>query len=140
MALPRSHESRTFYRAAKQRFEDADFLLRVGADQHTTASVYLAGYSVECILKSLLLAESTSVRGRQIVSLFRGRAAHDFEWLRQQLMKAGVKIPDFLALPMNRVGTWSTDLRYATGYLPSREAKSFLHAAREIIVWADGRM
>jgi len=38
---------------AKQRFDDALLLLEMG---RTTAAVYLAGYSVECMLKALILS------------------------------------------------------------------------------------
>ncbi len=56
MALPRAAEARRYYRAAKQRYEDAQMLLEAG---RTTGAVYLAGYAVECILKALLLANVT---------------------------------------------------------------------------------
>ena len=52
MALPNAVEARPFYRSAKQRFEDAQFLLE--ADR-TTGAIYLAGYSEECILNALIL-------------------------------------------------------------------------------------
>ena len=48
MALPSASEARPYYRAAKQRFEDARFLLE--ADR-TTGAIYLAGYCVECMLR-----------------------------------------------------------------------------------------
>jgi len=54
MALPRSPEARLFYQAAKQRFEDALFLLA----GRRTAAVYLAGYAVECMLKTLILSRA----------------------------------------------------------------------------------
>jgi HEPN domain-containing protein len=40
VALPSSEPARRFYRAAKQRFDDALLLLEMG---RTTAVVYLAG-------------------------------------------------------------------------------------------------
>jgi hypothetical protein len=53
VAMPSSVQARRFYRAAKQRFDDALLLL---AMERTTAAVYLAGYSVECMLKALILS------------------------------------------------------------------------------------
>ena len=50
MAIPRSKESRLFYRCARQRFGEAEILLEAG---HPTGAVYLAGYSIECMLKAL---------------------------------------------------------------------------------------
>ena len=52
MPIPTSSNARLFYRAAKERFEDAELLLSLN---RTTGAVYLAGYSVECIIKSLIL-------------------------------------------------------------------------------------
>lgn len=52
MALPTSKEPRLFYRAAIRRFEEAQFLLEKGS--YTTASVYLAGYAIECMFKALM--------------------------------------------------------------------------------------
>ena len=53
MALPQSAEARLYYRAAKQRFDDSQLLLRWN---RTTAAVYLAGYTVERFMKALVLA------------------------------------------------------------------------------------
>jgi hypothetical protein len=45
MALPKPVEARRYYRAAVQRFDDAQLLLE---QSRTTGAVYLAGYTVEC--------------------------------------------------------------------------------------------
>jgi hypothetical protein len=47
--------ARRFDRAAIQRFDDAQFLL---SGSRTNAAVYLAGYSVECMMKALILSTS----------------------------------------------------------------------------------
>jgi HEPN domain-containing protein len=52
MGLPNSKAARQFWRSSKQRFDDAELLLKAG---HTTGAVYLAGYGVECMLKALLV-------------------------------------------------------------------------------------
>jgi hypothetical protein len=51
MALPTAKEAQPFYQSALQRFEDAQYLLD---GERTTAAIYLAGYSVECMLKALI--------------------------------------------------------------------------------------
>lgn len=53
MAVPRSKEARRFYRCAKQRLVEAQVLQNASMP---TGAVYLAGYSVECILKALLFS------------------------------------------------------------------------------------
>ena len=78
MALPQPPEARRFFRAAKQRFDDAQWLLEA---ERMTGAVYLAGYTVECFLKALVLAGvAPAVRGH-ILSEFRGSRAHNIEWL-----------------------------------------------------------
>lgn len=54
MGVPKSKHARLFYRCALHRRDEAKILRK--ADPRTTGAVYLAGYSVECILKALILA------------------------------------------------------------------------------------
>jgi len=49
MGLPRAPEAQRYDRAAQHCLEDAQLLLTWG---RTTGAVYLAGYTVECVLKS----------------------------------------------------------------------------------------
>lgn len=138
MTLPAFNEARVFYRAAFERFEDAEFLYQ---SNRNTASVYLAGYGVECILKSVILASiaSQSDRANQ-VGEFRGARAHSYEWLKQRYSELGGSLPGSLRRPFSRVNSWATDIRYMAGAVKSKDAKSFLDAALEIIKWADGRL
>ena len=78
VAMPSSVQARRFYRAAKQRFDDALLLL---AMERTTAAVYLAGYSVECMLKALILSAVPQAQEAALLARFRGARAHDYEWL-----------------------------------------------------------
>lgn len=82
MPIPRFKDPRQFYRAAYQRFAEVQFLLE--RSNFTTASVYLAGYGVECILKALLLYVPSSKHAATFKT-FRTAAAHDFEWLKERL-------------------------------------------------------
>lgn len=138
MPLPRSGPARRFYRAAKQRFADALLLLDMG---RTTAAVYLAGYSVESILKALILSAVPRSQEEEVLSKFRGARAHDYEWLmRFYRDKGGTRMPRQLILHFARVNTWSTDMRYSPGTIAMREAKAFLDSVAEIIHWADRRL
>lgn len=138
MAVPSSQNSRLFYRASKQRFEDAEFLLDVG---RTTAAIYLAGYSVECIIKALVLAVVPRAQENEILAMFRGARAHDYDWLRQfYAERGGPRLPPDLVPHFTRVNTWSTDMRYLPGTIALRDAKAFLDSALEILIWADGRL
>jgi HEPN domain-containing protein len=138
MAIPASIEARLFYRCAFQRYEDAVVLLRA---EHTTGAVYLAGYGVECILKALVLSTSAPAARSQMLKLFRGTKAHDFEWLRTQyLLGAGPPFSREVIEAFTLVNTWSTGMRYLPRKLRKDAAASFLTAARNIIHWADGRL
>jgi HEPN domain-containing protein len=74
VALPSAEHARHFYRAAKQRFDDALLLLEMG---RTTAAIYVAGYSVECLRKALMLAVVPRGQAEEVLSMFRGAPAHD---------------------------------------------------------------
>ena len=139
MALPKSKEARLFYQAAIQRFDDAQFLLEQGG--RTTAAVYLAGYSVECILKALILSTATGKRRAEILASYRGQRAHSFDWLKEQYLRnLGPSFPRDIARCFRTVSSWSTDMRYKTGRLDPEESSAFLQAAETIIRWAEGRM
>jgi hypothetical protein len=76
MALPRAAEARLYYRAAKQRFDDSQLLLKWN---RTTGAVYLAGYTVECFIKALVLANVAPDLRHQLLGEFRGNLAHSIE-------------------------------------------------------------
>ena len=69
MALPQAAEARLYYRAAKQRFDDSQLLLKW---DRTTGAVYLAGYTVECFMKALVLANVVPDLRQQLLGEFRG--------------------------------------------------------------------
>src|SRR5437868_14214381 len=111
MGLPQAPEARLYYRAGKQRFEDSQFLLREG---RTTGAVYLAGYTVECFLKALVLASVAPGLRKQLLGEFRGGRAHDIEWLGALYRRhVGGATPRGITRHLSRVASLSTDLRYA---------------------------
>jgi HEPN domain-containing protein len=138
VAMPSSVHARRFYRAAKQRFDDALLLLEM---ERTTAAVYLAGYSVECMLKALILSAVPQAQEAELLEGFRGARAHDYEWLLHLYTeKGGARMPASVVPHFARVNSWSTDMRYTPGTLAAHEAKAFLEAAIEIMTWADRRL
>lgn len=138
MGLPAAAEARLYYRAAQQRYEDAILLLNAG---RTTGAVYLAGYTVECYLKALILAGVPAGNRREILGQFQGSRAHSFEWLgnlyRRQVRTS---VPADVTRHLLRVATWSTDLRYLTGTLKRPDATAFMLSVEAVARWADGRM
>lgn len=138
MPVPSSPNARLFYRAAMQRLEDAEFLL---ASERTTAAVYLAGYGVECILKSLLVSVVPRSQEDELLAMFRGARAHDFDWLRRQYrQRGGPGEPRLTAEHFIRLASWSTELRYSPRSISLRESRTFLDSAAAVTLWAEGRI
>ncbi|MFO0848179.1 MAG: HEPN domain-containing protein [Gemmataceae bacterium] len=138
MPTPADPDARLFYRVALDRFDDAGVLL---ADGRTTGAVYLAGYSVECMLKALVLATVPAAHRPDVLDEFRGAKAHNFDWLRDLYrMYGGPHPPPEAVRALYEVNGWGTALRYRAGTIPVRQARQFLAAARKIMTWADGRL
>jgi len=138
MGVPSSIEARLFYRCAIQRFEEAQILLR---SDRTTGAVCLAGYGIECILKSLILSVVAPGRTVSVLQSLRGHRAHDYEWLRQQYFdNQGPDFPRAINMHFTLVSDWSTELRYVAGKMKADDAEDFLAAANGIIEFAKGRL
>jgi HEPN domain-containing protein len=139
MGLPAAQEARPFYRAGKQRFEDARLLLEKA--ERATGAIYLAGYGVECLLKALVLSLVPAGNRQEVTANFRGARAHNFDWLKAQYFQnGGTPFPSEISKAFALVNTWDTEWRYRPGIVSRREAEDFLNAAEQIIMWADGRL
>jgi hypothetical protein len=123
---------------AYQRFEEAEVLFGAG---YYIGAVYLAGYAIECILKTLILEAMPEQDHAAVEAEFRGQRAHDYEWLRHRYMQTRAPgWPADISQALTFVGTWETSLRYTPGVGDRRDASRFLAEARKIIAWADSRM
>jgi hypothetical protein len=137
MAMPSDINARRFYRVAYQRLDDGTALLKISRPR---AAIYLTGYAVECMLKSLLLVSAPVGEWPEILTTFRGAIAHNIEWLRDQLIRRIGRLPAGENRHISLVSSWSTDLRYEPGPGDADDAKAFLTAAESILAWANGRM
>ena len=138
MARKRLHRlSSLFFRAATQRRDEARFLL--AKSTFTTASIYLAGYAVECALKALLLRSESPSQNKTSVVTFRGQAAHNYDWLKHELAKRSVGIPSDIVRLIAKVNWWGTEMRYQTRQVERRVAEEFLKSVDAIIEWVQGR-
>ncbi len=139
--MPRDTDAKRFYRAGGQRLEDARFLLEA---ERTTAAVYLAGYCVECALKALIVTRAGKDKKAEVLALFAGSKAHDYDWLRSLHDKYGGPRPPKKDKELVRafvvVSTWGTHLRYDAGTMREDDAQTFLDAVRRIWKWADERL
>jgi hypothetical protein len=138
VGLPRSPLARSFYRAAQERFDDAELLLDL---RRTTGAVYLAGYGVECMLKALILDATPEARQETVLDQFRGARAHSYDWLLVFYARlGGAQMPLTIAGSFTRVNSWSTEMRYMPATIPIQQARAFRDAALDVMNWADGRL
>jgi hypothetical protein len=128
---------RRFLRAAEQRLASAHVLYNAGM---FLECVYLAGYSVECGMKAVILSQiPLHKRPKFMQEYFRGSIAHDYEYLKSLLREKQIHMPSGIVSHLRNVVTWSTDLRYEVGQIKSTEAIRFLSSVTEILNWAKGR-
>ncbi len=134
----RDEDIRKFRRAAGQRLNTARFLLE---HEFFLEAIYLAGYSVECNLKHLILKRTPSNQHRLMYANLTqaGAKGHDLEYLKNILRAAPVNCnaPRQISELLQRVSTWSTELRYEVGKGRSKDAYRFLDAAQEIAAWVE---
>lgn len=110
MATPLDIDARRYYRVAYQRLEDGTLMLE--KLDRPKGAVYLTGYTVECILKALILAATSPNQRGAALKSFRGSIAHSLEWLRDQLAQRHIKVPAEVVRELAYVASWSVDLRY----------------------------
>jgi hypothetical protein len=129
--------SRDFQKAAIQRLTISEYLFD---GDFTLDAFYLAGYSVECILKALIM-HLTLQENRQEVfeQLKAGARMHYPEHLKEKLKQLGHPIPDELVKGYRRFA-WSTDLRYESGRRPRSEVRGYMKIVQKTIEWAKGEM
>ena len=141
MGRPQSHSALRFYLTAFQRFEDAEVLLN-SQPSRTTGAVYLAGYSVECILKALVLSVTPKgVLKKTEEAITHGTEGHDLEGIKQRYFnRAKVRMPGQLARHFARCNRWGPRIRYQSGIIKKSDADGFLESARRILQWADTRL
>jgi hypothetical protein len=137
MAMPTDINARRYYRVAFQRLDDGNALLTISRPR---AAIYLTGYSVECILKALLLMSTPTRERTEVLATFRGAVAHNIDWLRDRLVQRIGRLPVNENRHLSLLSSWSIDLRYEPGPGDRDDAEAFLASADAILKWANGRM
>ena len=100
-------------------------------------AVYLAGYAVECALKSLILERTPKSERREVLDeLTSGARAHNFDVLSRMLrMKGCSPPPDIRESLVSLNEEWRTDLRYVGALITYREAEQFLQRVKVVYEW-----
>jgi len=129
--------ARHFRRAGEQRFTTAEFLLERG---YPLDALYLAGYAVECTLKSVIMHFSPEEALEEtFIRLKSGAKMHYPEHLKAELADLGHPLPLDLVKGFRRFD-WSTSLRYESGRRPPSEVRGYLKVAKRTMDWAQGKM
>ena len=77
------------------------------AQRPVQAPAHLAGYSVECMLKALILSAVLQAQEAELLRMFHGARAHDYEWLLHLYVeKGGARMPrlSYHTLPVSTPG------------------------------------
>lgn len=129
--------SRDFMKVAAQRLTTAEFLFE---NRYTLDAQYLAGYTVECSLKALIIEKTAaSDRKTRLQKICSGASMHKPETLMAILRVLGIKLSRTLARRFRQFD-WSTDLRYETGRRKTGETRGLLRTARETYIWVKGQL
>jgi HEPN domain-containing protein len=129
--------SRDFQRAAGQRLTTANYLLN---GKYTLDAMYLAGYTVECSLKALILELTPAAKQADVLKkITSGQRMHSAEVLGAELKRLGRPIPIELVKRLRGSG-WATALRYESGRRPTGETRGFLKAAKAVYDWVEGQL
>ena len=127
-----------FLKAAAQRLTVAQALL----DLHFTLDArYLGGYAIECSLKALIMGLTPEPqRVERYLEISRGSRMHEHDTLRGILHREfEVKLPPELIGRLRRF-SWTTDLRYETGFSPVSETRGLLKIAKAVYDWSEEKL
>jgi hypothetical protein len=136
-------EVKRFYRAASAHLDAAQKLLSHCPERGTTTRghevVYISGYVVECVLKSLYLSQCPQRQHAEVIEWFRDKVKHNLEMLAQELSKVGVNIPKEQKENLKRVRTmWSSEMRYDVRAWNREEVVRVFDAVEALYVWVTG--
>lgn len=138
MAIPSDPLARKFYRVALARIDDMGVLYD---EARFAGGVYLGGYVVECVLKSLLIGALPRDQRSRMMGLFRGSLGHDLFRLRSAYVGlGGASIPAEIIGSFEIVDAWSVASRYDPKVPDRRSAEEFRRAVHSVFAWADGRL
>ncbi len=137
MSLSSNSAARMYGLVAKQRFEEAEILLK---NHKPNGGIYLAGFAVECILKSLILANTTVLQRLGVLQELKTKYWHDLDALRKKAARHGLHMPPDVLHEFRRINTWDNNYRYNPGTRSIKDATLLLKSAETIITWAKRTM
>ena len=134
-------------RASQHRFDDARALLNASRER---CSMYIAGYAVECLLKTKLMhiyncrnlrSLDAELHRRSLLPAHRTVFTHELE----ELLKLSPGYNRMRQSPrvwmlFKEVNRWTSQWRYSTERITEGEAFSFLNAVERFMRWIDNNI
>lgn len=102
MPLDANPDARSYLVPAPQRLEDARVLLDAG---RTNGCIFLAGFAIECLLKAVILANSTPQERPQLLVRLKEEFGHNLRTLAREVARRGVPLGRTEDEAVRRVGT-----------------------------------
>ena len=136
MPLPQDIDARRYYRVAYQRLGDA-VALTAPAVRRPSASVYLAGYAVECMTKAWLIELTPRSQRATLLRSLRGGYGHDLRRLWQDVHARGVSLPDDVRQRLAHLSTWTVTMRYDPRPVAGVDAENFVAETRRLLAWIE---
>jgi HEPN domain-containing protein len=134
MSLESNPDARVYYVPARRRLEDAKILLD---NNRRDGAGYMAGFAVECLLKALILSNSTPRERPRLLARLKGEFGHDLDTLRTEAARRGIHLGRPGQDAFRRIATWDNNDRYEAR-IQSREVAEAAYAAAEYLFdWAD---
>jgi len=133
MSLNSNPDSRLYHLLSQHRFEEAVVLFE---NRKTNGCSYLAGFAVECILKSLILANSTPNERPKLRLRLIHVFGHKLEDLQKAAGRRGLHMESRVREEFCRINTWDNNDRYDPKLRSMADANVLLHAAEVVIRWA----
>jgi HEPN domain-containing protein len=133
VSISSNPEARLYSLVAQQRYEEAEILFN---NRRTNGCIYLAGFAVECILKSLILANTTDRQRPKVVIALKVKYGHALDALRKEAARRGIHKQRSVLEEFRRLNTWNNNLRYSPGIQSMEDAQTLLNAVASVIQWA----
>jgi HEPN domain-containing protein len=109
------------------RFEDAEVLHREG---HHNGAIYLAGYAIECLLKSIVLNRRRGTKVEDVLTHDLDRLLH-LSGLSTDLLANREFHEHYMAIN----GLWNVNVRYLTTKYTAHDARKFLERVELLRKW-----
>lgn len=134
-------------RASRHRLDDARVLLNAS---RWRCSMYIAGYAVECLLKTKLMhiyncrdlrSLEDELQRRSVLPVHRTVFIHDLEELLKLSPGYNRMRQSPRAWPLfSEVNRWSSQWRYSTERATEAETFNFLNAVEGVMRWIDNNL